>query len=156
MFSRASADEAERVIAPLAERQAAIRVGRVTAVARNNRPALERLACTLSARGFVAHSTRHFVALRNDSPDGGAEQTVDEDLAGMLANELGPLGILRTEEDYGNALSAIIASAVPAGPRVEAWRRYSLNTLARLRALMDQEPSERIDERSHIAQFAAI
>lgn len=122
---------------------------------------MDRLASTLSARGLEGQPTPHFVAFGRTATEGGVvilhcldERTVDEDLPGMLADELGPLGLLNASEDFGCAMNAIITSACSTRSPLEAWSRYSRNSLERLRALVDQVPGA--VAQSHIGQFAAI
>jgi hypothetical protein len=83
-------------------------VGLVTAIARTDTPALDRLADKLSSCGITPEATPHFVVFRKAG--GGmvilhtfSERTVDEDLVGLVANELGELGVLGTAQDFSDA-----------------------------------------------------
>lgn len=147
----------------------AIRVGRLTVVVRPDRERLGRLAGGLAGRGYAVRESPHFVVGRRG---GGAvlahafsASTVDEDVAPLIVEELGPLGLVTTAREYGEALFAIVASTCPsAGPcpqcgRVHVdlatvWRHYSVNTLRRLRALLGGVPAAGA-EVTHIEQFAA-
>jgi SAM-dependent methyltransferase len=121
---------------------------------------MDRLASYFGARGFVGHSTPHFVALCRAGGDDDVvllhalnQWTLDEDLAGLLGDELGA-EVLRNTDDYGCAMAAIIASVWPERPALEAWHRYSLNTLDRMRSLLSTDGQ--YSGRSHVQQFAAI
>jgi SAM-dependent methyltransferase len=152
----------------------AVRIGRFVAVAHADHQEMERLAERLLSRGFGACETGHFVVCRRGS---GSRQvivmhtfsqaTVDEDLSPMVADELGPLGVVASPDDYGSALFAIVASASPAAVRCPTcgevhldpptiWRTFSTNTLERLRTLVASDSVAPPTGMSHIAQFARI
>jgi SAM-dependent methyltransferase len=150
----------------------AIRVGRLTVVAQPDRSRLARLAARLAARGYEVRESPHFAVGRRDGVSVLAHpfttSTVDEDVAPLVAEELGPLGLVSSAREYGEALFAIVASTSPsAGPcpkcgRVHVdlatvWRHYSVNTLRRLRALLATPPGApaRVPA-THTEQFAAV
>jgi SAM-dependent methyltransferase len=146
---------------PMSEGYTAIRVGRVIAVAAASRRKVVRIAAGLSARGYTTTATPHFVVCRQQTGSGQAfilhtfdQRTIDEDLAGMIGEELGPI-LVATEQDFSDTLHAILGSACPDRSPLERWRRYGLNTLDRLRTLLDQESAD-AGTSSHIPQFAAI
>jgi SAM-dependent methyltransferase len=152
----------------------AIRAGRVTAISHPDDASLARLREQLSSRGYGATVTPHFVVCRRSSGAGRVmvmhtfdEVTIDEDLPPMVADELGPLGIIQSSKEYDDTLRAIVASTCstslecPECGRVHldlpaVWRRYCLNTLHRLRGLMAEPPDGERSADSHVVQFAAI
>jgi len=142
-------------------RSTAIHVGRITAIAGATRREIDRIAVGLSARGYTITATPHFLVCRQQAaPDQALilhtfnERTIDEDLAGIIGEELGSV-VVTTARDFSDALHAILGSACPDRSPLERWRRYGLNTLDRLRTLLDQEPKD-AGTSSHIPQFAAI
>lgn len=83
---------------PVAEVRTAIRVGRITAMAGTTRREIERIAAGLSVQGYTTAATPHFVVCRQPAAPKRAlilhafdEETLDEDLAGMVGEELGPI-----------------------------------------------------------------
>jgi SAM-dependent methyltransferase len=96
------------------------------------------------------------------------ESSVDEDLPAIIANELGPIGLVTTALEFDETLGAIIASSVSRESPVcldcgrvhvdlgMAWRRYCLNSLVRYRQLLSEERAAPAPQESHIAQFAAV
>jgi hypothetical protein len=156
-----------------AERHPALRLGNLTTVAHPDVRSLEGLARRLAARGYEVRETPHFAVCRR--PNGGpalllhafGESTIDEDVSPMVAEELGPLGMVASPRDYGETLFAIVASTCPAsldcprcgrlhldGPAI--WRHYSLNTLRRLRTLVAAPRPPAPARPSHVEQFAAV
>jgi len=94
-----------------------------------------------------------------------SETTVDEDLPPLLVDELGPVGIITSEQEFGKALFGIVASTSPASlTRAECdrlhldnpaiWHHYSINTLRRLR--LESRSNGPPSSTSHISQFAMI
>lgn len=152
----------------------AVRAGRITAIANEDGASLHRLRDRLSSRGYGITVTTHFVVCRKPSGDGRVmvmhtfdEAAIDEDLPSMVADELGPLGIIHSAKEYDDALRAIVASTCstslecPECGRVHldlpaVWRRYCLNTLDRLRRLIAEPPDDESTAASHVVQFAAI
>lgn len=148
-------------------RPQAVRVGQLIAVAHPDAESRNDLAGRLRSRGYEARGTPHFVVCRR--PAGGRamllhtfdETTVDEDLAPLVAEELG----LATAQAYGDALFAVVASTSPPAlfcpgcgrlhlDNPAIWRRYCVNSLDRLRPLI---AGARVgDETSHLGQFAAV
>ncbi|HEY7202495.1 MAG TPA: class I SAM-dependent methyltransferase [Candidatus Dormibacteraeota bacterium] len=153
----------------MTEREPAIRVGRLTVVAERDPGRRGRLADRLAARGWEVRHAAHFTACGGPAgrvlllhPFG--EATVDEDLAPLIAEELGPLGVVTSAREYGEALFAVVASTCPAATpcptcgRVHVdlpaiWRHYCLNTLRRLRPLVDRPPAA---PASHVERFATV
>jgi len=145
----------------------AVRVGRTVAVAQPDSGAADRL----SARGYRVRRTAHFTHCQRRQ--GGQavilhpfdEATIDEDVSPMVGEELGSLGVLASDRDYGEALFAVVASTCPASmdcpdcgrlhlDQTAIWRHFSLNTLDRLRARLDAGPGPAGG--SHTAVFAGV
>jgi SAM-dependent methyltransferase len=153
-----------------ARRQRATRIGRFVAVAHADPGAVEDSAARLSSRGYRARRTAHFVCCQRRAEGDLVvlhtfdEAMVDEDLSPLVGEELGALGVLRSPADYGDALFAVVASTCPRSldcpecghlhldPEV-VWRRFVVNTLARVGALMS---APRAPGGSHLALFAAV
>jgi SAM-dependent methyltransferase len=154
-------------------RYPAIRLGSLTTVAHPDAGSLHGFARRLAARGYEVSETPHFAVCRR--PPGGpalllhafGESTIDEDVSPMVAEELGPLGVVASPREYGETLFAIVASTCPTsldcprcgrlhldGPAI--WRHYSLNTLRRLRALVAEARPATTAPPSHVEQFAAV
>jgi SAM-dependent methyltransferase len=144
-------------------------MGRLTVVAQPDRQRVSRLTDRRAARGHEVRQTPHFAVCRGP---GGAvvlvhafdATTIDEDLAALIAEELGPVGLVTSAQEYGEALFAVVASTCPeAAPcprcgRVHLdlpaiWRHYCVNTLGRLRGLLDRPVA---NPASHVEQFAAV
>jgi SAM-dependent methyltransferase len=158
---------------PMPEPQA-VRIGRFVAVAHADHQEMDRLAERLLSRGFGARETGHFVVCRRGSRSRQvivmhtfSQATVDEDLSPMVADELGPLGVVASPHDYGSALFAIVASTSPAAVKCPTcgevhldpptiWRTFSVNTLERLRTLIASDSVAPPAGMSHVAQFARI
>ncbi len=145
----------------MAEVHTATSVGRITAVAVTTQREIDQIVAGLSARGYATTITPHLIVCQQPTASGQSlilhtfnERTVDEDLAGIVGEELGPV-VVATERDLGDAPHAILGSACPGHSPLERWRQYSLNTLVRLRALLDQRSVD-VGTQPHIAQFAAI
>jgi SAM-dependent methyltransferase len=157
----------------MTERSQAIRVRNVTAVAHVDDRDLRRFAERLSSRGYGIHETPHFVVCRRP-PNGSSavllhtfdSASVDEDLSEMITDELGPLGVVHSLSEYGDALFAVVASTWPSPvdcphcgrshlDLTSVWRHYCINTLRRLRPLMAKGPGPNCTE-THVVQFAAI
>src|SRR5215472_10319758 len=94
-----------------------------------------------------------------------SETTVDEDLPPLLVDELGPVGIITSEQEFGKALFGIVASTSPASltcaecdrlhlDNPAIWHHYSINTLRRLR--LESRSNGPPPSTSHISQFAMI
>jgi len=128
------------------------------------------VADRLAARGHLVLETPHFTACRG----GGrtvllhrfGERTVDEDVSTMVADELGPPGVLTSPAEYGDALFAIVASTCPDElvcarcgrlhlDHPGLWRHFCRNTLARLRPLLEV-PDSPGPAPSHVEQLAAM
>jgi SAM-dependent methyltransferase len=158
----------------MAERHPAVRVGKVTAVAHAGAQSLDHLVHRLSSRGYEVRETPHFAVLRRSPRDDRLllmhtfdETTIDEDLSPIVAGELGPLGVLASPQEFGDALIAVVTStsgSLVVCPRCGVvhldqslvWRRFCLNTLERLRPLVGGPAPTAILSTSHIALFAAI
>jgi SAM-dependent methyltransferase len=150
------------------EQAQAVRVRAVTAVACPDAQRLSDLAGRLRARGYAVRETPHFVVCRRSAGRRTMllhrfdERTVDEDLAPLVAEELG----LDTAQAYGDALFAVVASTSPPSlmcpecgrlhlDNPAIWRRYCTNSLERLRPLVAGR-SGADSEASHIGRFAAV
>jgi SAM-dependent methyltransferase len=146
----------------------AVRVGTIAAVAHRDAAELAATAERLASRGYgVARTPRFAVARRPPARlaivlHAYDERSIDEDVAPLLAEELG--GHLATADEYGTALFAIVASTCPRSldcarcgglhlDQPAIWRHYCLNTLDRLRPLL-AEGAPTPD--SHIGRFAAV
>lgn len=155
----------------MAGQRRAVRVGAVAAVAHEDGRSMERLGERLASHGFDVRRTPRFVVGRRPPARLAIvmhtfdETSADEDLASLLAEDLGPSGALASAEQYGEALFAIVASTCPASldcPRCgrlhlddpAVWRHYSLNTLRRMRPLL--APGAPTALGSHIGRFAAV
>ncbi len=149
----------------------AIRVGKVTAIDADDEERLHALADQMASRGYSVRQTPHFVVCqRSDrAPDLVLIHTfdttsIDEDLPDMIGVELGGIGAVRTENEYSDALFAIMASSFQRAnanddaelSSLAIWRRYSLNTLVRLRPLLTEDHPQSKRTASHVAQFAII
>ena len=157
----------------LAEQPRAVRVGRVTAVAHPDAASVRDLADRFRSYGYAVRNTPHFAMCRSPRRGGRtyvmhtfSQATVDEDVAGFIGDELAPLGFPSSQRDFGDALFGIVASTSPpslACPRCgrlhldhpQIWRHFSLNSLERLRRLL-QQPSGDQQAQSHLTCFAAI
>ncbi len=156
----------------MAERRRAIRLGSVTFVAHADDDGLRHIAGRLSSRGYDVERTAHFVVCRRPGRRETVlmhrfdEATVDEDLAPLVAGELGAVGMVTSAREYGDALFGIVASTCPSSldcptcgrlhidlPAI--WRHYCLNSLVRYRALLSEPPGAGPPE-AHVAQFAAV
>jgi SAM-dependent methyltransferase len=156
------------------ENSQAVRVGKLTAVAHPDRRALQRFAERLGELHYRVRETPSFSICQKPEGKGGAivmhtfgETTVDGDLASLVAGELGADGLLTTEQEYGDALFAIVASTSPPSLRCSAcgrlhldnpsiWRGYCLNTLHRLRPLLAEGSPSSGSRTSDISRFAAV
>lgn len=157
-------------------RPQAIRAGRAIVVAHTDREQLWRHADQLSSPERTIHETPHFVVCGPPKVKRGQvvvmhtfnRTTIDEDLPAMIADELGPIGVVSTAREYDDTLRAIVASTSPTASQgaasgqdnldlLAAWRHYGLNTLRRLRPLVSDNSLPSPEPRSsHIAQFAAV
>src|SRR5215831_11005168 len=106
------------------EQPTGVRVGRVMAVAHADSQSRDDLANRLYEKGFEGRETPHFLVCRPRSTGGRtivmhtfSTATIDEDLSPMVADELGPLDVVTTLQEYGDALFAIVASTSPASLR---------------------------------------
>jgi SAM-dependent methyltransferase len=157
--------------ARMPDQRRAVRVGALAAVAHEDGTSRDRLAERLASRGYALHRTPRFVV--GSRPPARLtilmhtydQVTVDEDLASLLAEELGPVGVLASARAYGEALFAIVASTCPPSldcPRCgrlhldhpALWRHYCVNTLDRLRSLL--AAGTVVEPGSHIERFAAV
>jgi SAM-dependent methyltransferase len=154
----------------------AIRAGRVIVVAHTDREQLWRHADQLSSSERTIRETPHFVVCEPLTVKRGQvvlmhtfnRTTIDEDLPAMIADELGPIDVVSTAREYDDTLRAIVASTSPMASQsagsggdnldlLAAWRHYGLNTLRRLRPLVDDHSVSSPGLRSsHVAQFAAV
>ena len=160
----------------MTDRPQAIRAGRAIVVAHTDRERLWRHADQLSSPDRAILETPHFVVCQ--TPTGNHAQvvlmhtfngtTIDEDLPAIVADELGPIGVVSTAREYEDTLQAIIASTSPTASQSSsdgqahldiraAWRHYGLNTMRRLRPLVSDQSMPMAEmQSSHISQFAAI
>lgn len=146
----------------------AVRIGAIAAVAHEDGTGMAAMAERLASRGYVITRTARFAVARRPPARLAIvmhtydERSIDEDVAPLLAEELG--GVLATAGDYGTALFAIVASTCPRSldcptcgglhlDRPAIWRHYCLNTLDRLRPLL-AEGAPTPD--THIGRFAAV
>lgn len=146
--------------------QTPVRFGEVTAVAHSDWGSVAAFAGRLESQGSDVSWTPHFaIARRASSPrtviaHTFSRETIDEDLPAFIVQELGPLHVVQSDRDYTSALFAIMASTSenPAADQLATWRSYSVNTLTRLRKLLDGRLEEKPADgpRSHVTQFAAI
>jgi SAM-dependent methyltransferase len=157
----------------MAERRQAVRAGGVVTAAYVDGRSMRQVAGRLSARGYDVLETPHFVVCHRARGRNRTvlmhtfdEATIDEDVSNVVAEELGPLGVLTSAAEYGDALFSIVASTCPPAldcPRCGGlhldqpaiWRHFCLNTLERLRPLVAGRVPAR-PARSHVEQFAAV
>ena len=154
----------------------AIRAGRTLVVAHTDREHLWRHVDKLSSSERTVRKTHHFVVCQPAPGKRGQvvlmhtfnRGTIDEDLPAVIADELGPLGVVSTAREYDDTLQAIVASTSPTSSGssgsdldgldlLATWRHYGLNTLRRLRPLVSEHSTRPTALRSsHIAQFATV
>ncbi len=146
-------------------------MGRLTVVAQPDPSRLAGFTDRLAAGGYEVRRTPHFAVCHKPGGaivlvHGFGEGTIDEDLAPLIAQELGPAGLVTSAQEYGEALFAVVASTCPGAapcPRCgrlhldlpAIWRHYCVNTLRRLRALLDRGDAG-LASASHVEQFAAV
>ena len=85
-------------------------------VAQPDRQRLGRFAARLAQSGYEVRESPHFAVGRRDAvvlAHAFGAATIDEDLAPLIAEELGPLGVVTSAREYGEALFAIVASTCP-------------------------------------------
>jgi SAM-dependent methyltransferase len=144
-------------------KQEGVRVGNVTVLAQSDEQKVRHFKQRLIAQSYKVKETAHFVICQKPSENRTilihtfSQAIVDADLIAIVENELPASGILASEQDYGAVLFAIIASTFPS-PRNQPliWRRFCLNTLDRLRALISEPRETSFPSVSHIVPFAAI
>jgi 2-polyprenyl-3-methyl-5-hydroxy-6-metoxy-1,4-benzoquinol methylase len=127
------------------------------------RPAstFEQTRTRLIQQGLRVHETAHFLVtqlpdtqsvliVHQFSPD-----EIDNNIGHYLVQELTPPGFMISDQDFRAAFIGVVTSLSPRTP-VEAWNRFSLNTLHRLRVTMDEtlasSPAYEIDSITSFAQ----
>ena len=160
----------------MTDRLQAIRAGRTIVVAHSDSEHLWRHADQLRSSDHTLRETPHFLVLLPPNQQHRravlmhtfSTTTIDEDLPAMIADELGPIGVVSTPREYDATFRAIVASTSAASlhcpdcgqPHLDlsaGWRHYGLNTLRRLRSLLsDHVAPSTVQVYSHIAQFAAV
>lgn len=151
----------------------AVRIGRLTVVAEPDRGCLQRRTERLASRGYEVRESGHFVVCRRPSAPGVVllhtfrEDTIDEDVSPLVADELGPAGIVGSADEYGRTLFAIVVSTCPPSlncqdcgrlhvDRPAVWRHYCINTLNRLRPHLAANGGVSCLPATHIEQFGAV
>jgi len=140
----------------------AVRVGNLTIVALPDQDALMAYKQQHIRRGYQLHETPHFVVCRDESLSRTylfhtfQQVNVDADLICYVEQELSPLGIISSKQQFGAALFAVIASTFAESRQQPAiWQCFCLNTLLRLREAIET-PSLSVPTVSYIAPFGAI
>jgi Methyltransferase domain len=149
----------------------AIRLGNLTVVAQSQTGDQDSLALRLSTHGYQVHSTPHFIVCHYPTKRSQivihkfSETTADEDLPSLLVDELGPVGVITSEQEFGKALFAVVASTSPASlncaecgqlhlDNPAIWHHYCINTLRRLR--LESCNNGSTSSASQVSQFAMI
>jgi SAM-dependent methyltransferase len=128
------------------------------------RPAstFEQTRTRLIQQGLHVHETAHFLVtqlpdtqsvliVHRFSPD-----EIDNNIGHYLMQELTPPGFMLSDQDFRAAFIGVVTSLSPRTP-VEAWNRFSLNTLHRLRVAIDEMlTSFPASESDSITSFAQI
>jgi SAM-dependent methyltransferase len=143
-------------------------------VAHRDVDGLRRHAQTLSSRGYQIRETPHFVVCRRSAQRGRAivlhtynGASIDEDVSPAIVAELGSMGVVTSADEFGDAVFAIVASTYPLSPswpesrRVDLdqtviWHQFCLNTLDRLRVMLDANSPQECTSYSHVGSFAGI
>lgn len=157
----------------MTDRARAVRAGNITAVAHPDRNSVSALVDRFRAQGYRTLETEHFAVCQLRPGIGRTylmhtfdEASIDDDLSAVLATELSPLDVLASDQDYGRALFAIVASTCQRCPACQEpghlhlahdgiMRHYCVNSIRRLRAFLDA-PAQADAPSSHLAQFAAV
>nr|BBH95420.1 hypothetical protein KTA_36190 [Thermogemmatispora argillosa] len=146
----------------------AIRAGSLRVLALGSESESEMLARHFLRQGWSLRRTPHFLAFRRQQAREEERVLIhrlsieesDNRLVDYLQQELVSIGWLQGEDDFNATLNALIVSFGPTEP-LQAWRRFALNTFARLSALIAPappgvDPGEKKDSGETITAFAAI
>ncbi len=122
-----------------------------------NRTALRQ---RFSEGGYSISETPHFLVFtRAEAPSlfivhWFAPGAVDADVGNVLLEELKPLGILKSEQDFGNIFAVVVGSLFPYEVQ-KAWHLYASNTLKHYQRLLAQENISLLPS-SNIEMFALL
>lgn len=143
-------------------RQEGVRIGKVTVLAQENQTVLDEYKQRLLVQSYQVHETEHFVVCQKRSSSQTillhlfGQREIDADLICFTEQELAPLGIFTSAQEFGATLFAVMASPFPS-PRNQhtIWQHFCLNTLTRLREQI-AHPPQSIPSVSYTVPFAAI
>ncbi len=110
--------------------------------------------------GFALAETPHFLVFTRDTAPSlfivhkFAPESIDADVGNFLLNELQPLGLLKSEQDFGELFAVVVGSLFPYEVQ-KAWHLYASNTLHRYQHLLTQKNTSRTPS-SNIEMFALL
>ena len=94
--------------------------------------------------GYSVSETPHFLVFtRVEVPSlfivhWFALEAIDADVGNVLLEELKPLGLLKSEQDFGDIFAVVVGSLFPYEVQ-RAWQLYASNTLKHYQQLLTQE-----------------
>ena len=114
----------------------------------------------LQEMGYQVHDTPHFlVGRRTGTPTMVAHwfmlAAIDTELGRYFMEELKPLGLLTTAQDFAEVFGAVVHSVAPHDPQ-RAWHVFATNTLQRYHALLDGNQNTAANCHSPVEVFAAL
>jgi hypothetical protein len=114
----------------------------------------------LTELGCQVHETLHFlIGIKAKTPTivahWFAPTAVDNELGHYFMEELKPLGILATPQDFADVFGAIVNSVAPDNPQ-RAWYLFAINTLQRYHALLEGNQNAAPNCDSPVDVFAAL
>jgi hypothetical protein len=114
----------------------------------------------LTELGYQVHETPHFLVGRKAKTPTVvahwfAPMAVDNELGYYFMEELKPLGMLATPQDFADVFGAVVNSLTPNDPQ-RAWHLFATNTLQRYHALLNGDHDAAPNCASPIDVFAAL
>jgi SAM-dependent methyltransferase len=114
----------------------------------------------LTEIGYQVHETPHFLVGRKaETPTivahWFAPMAVDNELGYYFMEELKPLGILATPQDFADVFGAVVTSLTPNDPQ-RAWHLFATNTLQRYHALLEGNHNAAPNWNSPVDVFATL
>ena len=114
----------------------------------------------LKEMGYQVHETPHFlVGRKTETPTMVAHwfvpTAIDNELGHYFMEELKPLGILTTPQDFADVFGAVVNSIAPIDPQ-RAWHLFATNTLQRYHALLNGNHNAAPNCNSPVDVFAAL
>jgi SAM-dependent methyltransferase len=140
-------------------RERSVSIGNVVGINgyRVNKIALQQ---RFAEGGYALAETPHFsVFTRDIAPSlfvvhSFAPEFIDADVGNFLLDELKPLGLLKSEQDFGRIFAVVVGSLFPYEVQ-KAWHLYASNTLQHYQRLLAQENTS-LSPSSNIQMFALL